>query len=364
MGKLATVEISRIRENPVALRTVNRQSEDYLGLVGSMQEKGFMGAITARPQIDAESQEEYYELIDGLHRFAAAKDAGISKINIDIVPLDDDLVLEAQIMANIHKIETKPAEYTQQLKRILARNPLMTEAELAEKLRKSTSWIQARLSLTKIENAEIVALIDEGKIGLANAYALAKLPIEEQATFVDRAMTQAPDEFVPSVNSRVKEIRDAKRQGKDASSAVFQPVAHMRKMKDIKLEMDTPEIGPSLIKSVGVKKPMDAFNLAIQWVLHLDPESVKAQEAEYEERTTKREEAKKTKQLERAKQREKDAKVKMEEAAKASANAEAEMAGKPLPWPDLGKKSEEKKDEAGEDTKPDSKNQKAAAAAK
>ena len=40
-------------------------------------------------------------------------------------------MLEAQILANIHKIETKPMEYSAQLKRILSRNPLMTEAELA-----------------------------------------------------------------------------------------------------------------------------------------------------------------------------------------------------------------------------------------
>ena len=188
MGKLATIKISEIRENPVALRTVNRQSEDYLGLVASIEQKGFMGAISVRPQKDAESGEEYYELIDGLHRFSAAKDAGISEINVDIIPLSDDLVLEAQILANIHKIETKPAEYTQQLKRILARNPLMTEAELAMKLGKSSSWIQQRLSLTKIENEEIISLVNEGKIGLANAYALAKLPIEEQTQFVDRAI--------------------------------------------------------------------------------------------------------------------------------------------------------------------------------
>ena len=57
MGKLATIKISEIRENPVALRTVNRQSEDYLGLVGSMEQSGFFGAITVRKKKDTESGE-------------------------------------------------------------------------------------------------------------------------------------------------------------------------------------------------------------------------------------------------------------------------------------------------------------------
>jgi ParB family chromosome partitioning protein len=343
MGELKAVQISEIRENPVALRTVNRESEDYLGLVASMQQRGFMGAITVRPQKDPESEEEYYELIDGLHRFAAAKDAGISEINVDVVDLNDDLVLEAQIMANIHKVETRPAEYTQQLKRILARNPLMTEAELASKLGKSPQWIQQRLSLTKIDNEEIVTLINEGKIGLANAYALAKLPVDEQAAFVDRAITQPPDEFVPAVNSRVKEIREANRKGQDATKAEFQPVAHMRKMKDVKLELDNPEIGPALIKETGTKKPVDAFELAIQWILHLDPNSVEVQKAEYEERMKKKEEAKKAATLKRAKAAKEKADAKADYAAKKAANAEAEAEGKELPFPDLDKKPDEKK---------------------
>ncbi len=345
MGKLATVKISEIRENPVALRTVNRENEDYLGLVASMQQRGFMGAITVRKNKDTESGEEFYELVDGLHRFCAAKDAGLSEINIDIVSLDDDLVLEAQIMANIHNIETRPAEYTQQLKRILARNPLMTEAELATKLGKSTTWIQSRLSLTKIDNEEIITLINEGKIGLANAYALAKLPTDEQAAFVDRAMTQPPDEFVPAVNTRVKEIRDAKRKGADASKAEFQPVAHMRKMKDVKLELENPEIGPALIKAGAIKKPVDAFSLAVQWILHLDPQSVEIQKAEYEERAKKKEEAKKAAAVKRAKAQEEKAKVKADYATKKSANAEAEAAGEELPFPDLDKTDDEKRKE-------------------
>ena len=158
MGDLRKVAVSEIRENPVALRTVNRESEDYLGLVDSIKTKGFLGAITVRPKKDAETGADYYELVDGLHRFSASRDAGIEEINVDVVSLDDDQTLEAQIMTNIHKVETRPIEYSRQLTRILARNPLMTEAELATKLGKSAQWIAERLGLTKISNANIQTL--------------------------------------------------------------------------------------------------------------------------------------------------------------------------------------------------------------
>ena len=323
MGKLMAIAIAAIRENPVALRSVNRESEEYLGLVDSIKNTGFMGAITVRSKADTETGEEFYELVDGLHRFSAAKDAGIDKINVDVVTLDDDAVMEAQIMANIHKIETRPIEYSKQLLRILSRNPLMTEAELATKLGKSTQWIKERLGLTKIANADIAALIDEGKIKLANAYALAKLPPEEMADFVDRAMTQQPDEFVPAVNARVKEIRDAKRKGQDAEAAVFQPVAFMQKLKDIKDEMDARTIGKALIKATGVKTATDGFDLAIKWVLHLDPKSVEAQKAKDEERKALKAEKKKDRDKVKAEKKAAKAKEAADAAAKAAAALES-----------------------------------------
>lgn len=323
MGKLMAIAIAAIRENPVALRSVNRESEDYLGLVDSIKNTGFMGAITVRSKLDAETGEEFYELVDGLHRFSAAKDAGIKEINVDVVTLDDDAVMEAQIMANIHKVETRPIEYSKQLLRILSRNPLMTEAELATKLGKSTQWIKERLGLTKIANADIAALVDEGKIKLANAYALAKLPPEEMSDFVDRAMTLQPDEFVPAVNTRVKEIRDAKRKGKDAEPAVFQPVAFMQKLKDIKDEMEAKAVAKALIKATGAKTAADGFDLAIKWVLHLDPKSVEAQKAKDDERKRLKDEKKK--ERDKAKAEKKAAKAK--EAAEEAAKAAAELSG-------------------------------------
>lgn len=340
MGDLRKVQIPQIRENPVALRTVNRQSEEYLGLVASMKEKGFLGAITVRPRVDAETKEEYFELIDGLHRFSAAKDAGISEIGVDIVPLDEDQMLEAQIMANIHKVETRPAEYSQQLKRILARNPLMTEAELAKRLGKSPMWISQRLGLNKIDNPQILELINSGRISLSNAYALAKLPAEELANFVDRAITQVPDEFIPLVNARVKEIKDAKRQGQDATKVTFQPIAHLRKLKEVKTELETPDIGPKLIKATKTKTVEAAFALAIAWLLHMDPVSLDAQKADFEAREKAKKEEDAKRRAEREKKKAEGAEKKADFARKAAANAEAEMKNEALPYPNLGKAPE------------------------
>ena len=50
---------------------VNRESPAYVQLVKSMEKDGFIGAIV----VDSD-----YNIVDGIHRYAAAKDAGIATI--------------------------------------------------------------------------------------------------------------------------------------------------------------------------------------------------------------------------------------------------------------------------------------------
>lgn len=293
-GKIA---IDLIKENPVALRPVNRKDPGYIELVDSIRQRGVLNAISVREQQD-ESGETYYGLVDGLHRFNAAKDAGLTEIPAQIVSLDDAEVEEAQIMANIHKIETKPAEYSKQLMRILSRNPLMTEAELAKRLAKSAAWLRERLGLVKL-NAKIQDLVNENDICLSNAYALAKLSEEDQLDFLERAQTQTPTEFCPSVYARVKEVKDAKRKGQDAAPSVFQPQPFMQKVSEIKTEMETGNVGRALIEANNVTDVHTAFALAVAWTLHMDPQSQEAQRAKDEARKAKLEADKAARKKER-----------------------------------------------------------------
>lgn len=326
MGDLRVIPLSDIRENPVALRSVNRTSEEYQGLVQSIREKGFLGAITVRARIDEETQQEYFELVDGLHRFSASKDADLTEINVDVVDLDQDEVLEAQIMANIHKVETKPVEYSKQLRTILARRPLMTEAELAKRLGKSSAWIKQRLGLNKIANPEIQTLINEGKINLSNAYPLAKLPAEEQPNFVDRAMTLQPDEFVPQVNKRVKELRDAKRKGKDAGEEVFAAHAYLQKAGDVKAEYDGFEIGKSLVAKHGLTTAQQGWEMAVSWALHMDPDSIEGQKVRDVERKAEKKEQSKSKKAESTAKKAKKAQERAAAASLAAEEAQKELA--------------------------------------
>ena len=83
-----TISIALVRENAAALRTVNRKGEKFLGLIESMREKGFFGAIVVRERTDPDTKSLYYELCDGLHRYSAAKEVGITEIGVDVQDYD------------------------------------------------------------------------------------------------------------------------------------------------------------------------------------------------------------------------------------------------------------------------------------
>lgn len=99
---LKSIPLNNIKENPNALRTVDRTTEEYLGLVDSIRKNGILNAVLVREMQNPVDQSVFYGLIDGLHRFTAAKDAGLTEIPAQVKSMEDAAVLEAQILANIH----------------------------------------------------------------------------------------------------------------------------------------------------------------------------------------------------------------------------------------------------------------------
>lgn len=319
--RLKEIKLLDIHENPVALRAVNRSLESFQGLVDSIKEKGVLNPILVRELKNDETGDTYYGLIDGLQRFSASQDAGRETIPAKVVSMTDAEVLEAQVITNVHRVETKPVEYSKQLIRILSGNPTMTISDLAKKLAKSLTWVSERLGLVKL-NDEIAKLVDANTINLSNAYALAKLPEDEQTNFVDRAITMTPQEFVPQVNNRVKEIREAKRQGRDATKAEFTPMPHLQKLAAIKDEYESGAIAESLIVQTGITDPVEAFKLGVAWTLHMDPVSQEVAKTENEARVA-AEAAAKEKRKEEARRKRADAAAAAQAEVKEAVEAEA-----------------------------------------
>lgn len=310
---LGMIPTRLIRENSEALRTVvDKQDEKYLSLVDSVRKRGIMNPILVREIKDPTTGEMFYGLIDGLHRFNAAMDSGLDEMPANIGSLKDADLMEAQILANVHRIETKAVQYTKALLKIMSANPLLTMSELAGRLSKSTTWLRDRLQLVKLTD-RIQALVDNNTIGLANAYALAKLPAEKQEELSQQAIAQSPNEFIPIATQAYKAIREARSTGGEVKETGFVPVARVQRPSTLKDEITaftkqnftSSKVGSMILRKYENQPDeikliaLDAAKTALEFSLHLDPESVQADKVKWEQREKEKEEDKKKREAER-----------------------------------------------------------------
>jgi ParB family transcriptional regulator, chromosome partitioning protein len=206
------VSLALIKESSEHHRGVHKQSEEYQALVNSIIDRGVMMPILVRPV----GPNGEFEIIKGLHRYNAALDAGLKVIPTYTVQMTDEQVRECRLIASVHRIETKPVEYSRQLLRLIG---TMNLPEICKRLRKSMKWVKDRLSLLKL-TAPIGKLVNEGRMCLANAYVLAKLPCDEQGKYLDKALCMAPTDFTGIIACRKKELDQARRKGRKGDEKV------------------------------------------------------------------------------------------------------------------------------------------------
>lgn len=310
-NRLAEIPMSLVVESEVALRGVDRKDEQYQALVQSVRKNGVLEPILVR-EIEDASGVTRYGLINGLQRYTASKDSGFATIPAHIVDIEDADLMQKQIITNLHRVETKPAQYSVQLRRLISQNPLLTNQELADMLTCNVSWLSQRLSLTKLDK-RIQGYVDDGQIGLANAYVLAKLPIDEQLEHVERAMTDASDVFTSTVASRLKEINEAKKQGREARPQEFEAIERVQPLSIIKNERKMPSVRDQVLAAMGATSVQEGWDAALAWATRMDPDSVAKQKADYDQKCAERAAAKERTKAEREK-------AKLEAAAAAQAD--------------------------------------------
>ncbi len=301
------VPLKLVRPNPAALRKIiDKNKPSYLEFVDSIRAKGILQPPLVREAKDVDTGSTYYALIDGLHRWHGATDAGLDTIPVIIKTADDIAALEMQMITNMHRFETRAADYAEGLKRLLAYNPTMTTLELANKLGKSVTTINNLLGLTNLTK-EIQELVNDNSVNVTNAQILSKLPEEEQPEFLDRAISMVPNQFSTLVSSRLSDIRNAKRQGKAAGPAVFKPTPYFQTFATVRDEIDNLQIGKSLMHDQGITTTDDAWRLALQWTLHMDVKSIEVERIKDEQRKKEEKEAKEKKKAEKDQKKLKEA---------------------------------------------------------
>lgn len=285
-----SIPLAEIIEPWVILRVVNRESVEYLELRDSLATKGLVNSVCVRPSV---RRPGYYEVVDGLYRYTAAKELRLPALPCIVKHnLTDEDVLALQIQANALRPETTAIEYARQIRRIMdaitARQGTdATLADVSNLIHKNSTWIRQQLDLLGLR-ADIQKVVDRGEIPLGSAYMLAKLPQTRQANYLDLAKTMPVREFAPMVARVVRQTQEAVRQGKLHDFCKdFEPVPYLRPVKEVFGEYREHRLGGLAVVKAGCNTPVDGWYLALEWAMRLDEESIREQREKILERIRK-----------------------------------------------------------------------------
>lgn len=271
----------------VILRPVNRASVDYLELRDSVAAVGFINSICVRP---SPRKAGLMEVVEGLHRHAVACELKLPAMPCIVKHgLTDEDVLALQIQGNALRPETTPLEYAKQIRKIMQARSAQKGAdvgiiEVSNLIHKNPTWIGQQLGLLSL-HPKVQKTVARGEVPLESAYALTRVISRRQCQFLDLARTMSAKDFVPLVAAWVKRYKEAVRQGKlDDFYAEFSPQPHLRWLKEVLAEYERHDVAASALTKRNCQTPLEGWRLALQWVLHLDPESVNEQRERVAER--------------------------------------------------------------------------------
>ncbi len=263
------IPIELIDEPRYLLRPVLRHSKDYLELRTSIEKDGLLTAVLVRPI------GERYRLVGGNYRRTVSLELKRPTLPCIVREMTDSEEIALQLKENAIRSATKPAEYANQLKRLMDLSPGMTFFDLAGMVSKSPRWVKKLLNLTALD-PELQKLIDRGGMPVENAMLLTRIPKELRDAQIDNACCMTTREFRPLAQAITKQHVEQTHKGKlDARFvAPFRPHAYCRNPKDIENEINNPQVGPMLIVAERPNTMLEAFKLGCRWSIHLDRESV------------------------------------------------------------------------------------------
>ena len=267
-----TLLIADITPPKTLLRLVDREALEYLELADSIRQYGVLLPILVR-QIGSR-----WGIVDGLQRYTAAADVGLTDIPVNTVTATDEEALILAIETNAVGKETLPCEYASHLRRLLKRNTDLTIAGLSQIVKKSPMWIGNCLLLNNLDDA-VKASVNRGEIPLQSAYLLAKIPRHVRGRFVQHAQSLSAADFRPLATDAIRAWKEEVRLGRMQTyfPEEFKAREKLRTLTEIREERAFNQIAARTLEKMHCKTPLEGWRAAMDWMVRLDPDGLAEQ---------------------------------------------------------------------------------------
>jgi ParB family chromosome partitioning protein len=225
----ADVRLDQIHNNPWQPRK-NFDEEELASLSESIKSHGILQPLVVRQTSDG------YQLIAGERRLRAARVAGLEAVPVRVVDFNDQQVLEAALVENIHRADLNPIEKAHGFKEYLDRFQ-MTHEDLARRLGLARPTISNLVGLLELP-AEIQDYVRTGQVTLGHAKILKGVPeLERQRTLCKDIVTRGLS--VHGLDAVLKEQKQAEQEAaadaEESASPRTPPVektAHVKGLED------------------------------------------------------------------------------------------------------------------------------------
>jgi ParB family chromosome partitioning protein len=171
------VAIDQIEQNPFQPRKAFDE-EELTSLRESIRTHGLLQPLVVRPMAD------HYQLVAGERRLRAAAAAGMTEVPVHIVDFNDQQILEAALVENIHRADLNPIEKAQGFKDYLKRFG-MTQDQLAGRLGLDRTTISNLINLLDLP-LEVQEAVRLQQISLGHAKVLKGLTGTERQVSICR----------------------------------------------------------------------------------------------------------------------------------------------------------------------------------
>jgi ParB/RepB/Spo0J family partition protein len=274
------IPIQQIHAAPSLLRHLKTNTVEYEELKQAIREHGVLMNVVVR-----ETAPNEYEIIEGMHRWAAAREVGLTELPCLVRDADVGGVMGLQVVGNAVRVETTPLEYAHQLARIIEHYRSggleLTVAELAGMVCKKREWVRDRLNLLKLSEKWQKAL-DAGEVKLGHALVIVRLSQSDQNIWLRDARKLKFREFEYHVKRWMAQKR-AESLNEVEKDRYGQYTPHVRNLSQIVSEIQDKSVAQHLRMRYNIIDPLVMAEKILEWVVHLDEESRQETEAQHTE---------------------------------------------------------------------------------
>lgn len=225
------IRLDQIHENPWQPRKAFDQDE-LSALSASVRTHGILQPLVVRQAADG------YQLIAGERRLRAAREAGLATVPVRVVDFNDQQVLEAALVENIHRADLNPIEKAQGFKEYLERFS-MSHDQLAQRLGLARTTITNLVNLLEL-TPEVQDGVRVGQISEAHAKLLKGVKSKERQISLYKQIV-AMGLSVKATETLVRQVKEPGAAEPREREATEHKTPHVRSLEEeLRQKLATP----------------------------------------------------------------------------------------------------------------------------